>query len=233
MKFDICFEIGLAHMGSVKELNRLVLLIIKSNLNVAITLQIREESYYTRNKSLHIKAEHFVRIQKLCKKANLELGFGIGLIEDLNYFKINKIKPSFIKVLSIATKNLTFVKKVSTFFDCPVYYSVGRSSIKYISKNLMPILRKHDQLMYTSFDKKVTDQNFKKMELMKLLTKNISYTNHFSDTSSVFKSIIMGAKKVFVYTGNMDLDFKDKPHAIDIKKIKSFYKICNFIFKHV
>ena len=233
MNWSICYEVGLNHMGSRKELIRIISTIIKANINVAVSIQIREESYYKKNKSYLLKVEDYIHVQKLCKKAGIKLGFAIGEINDLEYFKKNKINPSFIKVLSIATKNISFVKKVKKKFSCPIFYSTGHSSIKYISKYLLPIMKNTDYLIHTSFSKEVIKQNINKMILMKSIYSNISYGLHCHKTTPIFTAIGGGAKNIFVYVGNKDLNLKDKLHAIDTREIKDFYKMCSDCFQSV
>ena len=90
MNWTICLEIGLNHMGSRKELVKIISTIIKTNINVGVSIQIREDSYYKKNKQYLLKVEDYTHLQKLCIKANIKLGFAIGEISDLEYFKKNK-----------------------------------------------------------------------------------------------------------------------------------------------
>lgn len=219
------------HMGSRKELIKLISIIIKANINVGVSVQIREDKYYKKNKSLSLKVEDYIYLQKLCKKAGIKLGFAIGEISDLEYFKRNKINPSFIKILSIATKKVNFIKKVSKKFSCPIFYSTGHSSIKYISQYLLPIMKNKDYLIHTSFLKDVIEQKINKMILMKSISNNISYGLHCDKITPIFTAIGGGAKKVFVYIGNKKLNLKDNLHSIDIREIKDFYKMCTDCFQ--
>jgi len=214
-------------MGSRKELIKIIKTIIKANINVALSIQIREENYYTNKENLLLSAQDYIEAQKLCSKANLKLGFAIGEINDLNFFKKNKIKPSFIKVLSMATKKKTFIKKVQNNFRCPIFYSTGHSTVQYISKYILPLMKSTDYLIHTSFSSQVVNQNFKKMIAIKSLHKNVSYGLHCHQKFPVFTAIGCGAKKIFLYIGNKKLNLMDNLHALDIKEIKSFYKLCD------
>lgn len=232
MNWSICLEVGLNHMGSRKELIKIISTIIKSNINVAVSIQIRESNFYKKKKSYLLDVDDYTYVQKLCKKADIELGFAIGEIDDIEYFKKNKIYPSFIKILSIAIKK-KFIKKISKKFKCPIFYSTGHSSIKYIRKNLLPLIKKKDYLIHTSFFKEIMKQNISKMILMKSMHKNICYGLHCSKITPIFTAIGGGAKKIFVYVGDKKLNLPDKPHSIDISKINDFYKMCYNCFKSI
>lgn len=214
-------------MGSRKELIKIINSIIRSDINVAITIQIREEGYYKNKKHLLLNAEDYIEAQRLCNKADLQLGFAIGRMNDLNFFKRNNIKPSFIKVLSMASKKRTFIREVNDKFKCPIFYSTGHSSIKYISKNILPLMKYNDYLIHTSFSGQVKKQNLKKIILLKSLNKNVSYGSHCYQKSPIFTAIGCGAKKIFLYVGNKKLNLIDKRHALDIKEVKKFNRECN------
>ena len=231
MNWSICLEIGLNHMGSRKELVKIISTIIKTNINVGVSIQIREDSYYKKNKHYLLKVEDYIHLQKLCTNANIKLGFAIGEISDLEFFKKNKIYPYFIKILSIAAKKKEFVKKVSKEFSCPVFYSTGHLSIKYISKYLLPVMKNKDYLIHTSFSNDIVKQKINKLISMKSMHNNISYGLHCSKINPIFTAIGGGAKKIFVYVGNKKLNLKDKLHAIDLRQIKCFYKIVSDCFR--
>ena len=129
--WKVCLEVGLNHLGSYSHLESMIRRIDLTELNVSITVQIREEDFYNTNKKFYLNHDEYKKFTELCRSLDIPFGFALGPISNLEALADSGLKPDFIKTLSIATINTDFMKRLYSAYDCNKYISTGLSSIQY------------------------------------------------------------------------------------------------------
>ena len=228
--WKVCIEMGINHLGDYGQILN-VLNNIK-NLDVAFSLQIREEVFYEgKNKFFELSPKQYEEISSLCNKLKIPFGLALGPIKDINWIKSSNLNLNFIKYLYMSVQDKNFISEVNDFFNCPKYFSLGVSSFKEIKENIITHLREEDMLIFTSLSHDAKDQNLKEIKNLQKLTKNICFGQHCSKKEISMTAIGAGAKKLFVYTGDKSKELPDHEHAIDITAIKKYVHACYNCFE--
>jgi hypothetical protein len=225
--WDVCFEVGLNHLGDYKNILSIIQGSMIQSLSCSLSVQIREEAFYDENKIyLALNSDVYVKLRGLCKSLGIPFGLALGPIEKLGWLTSLNLHPDFIKTIGIATNDLDFVERLNEAFKCPKYYSVGLSDYGYIRDVIIPRMRNKDMLVYTSLSHESSDQNLGEIRFLESLGKNTCFGQHASSPEVCFAAIGAGAKKIFVYIGDKDLELPDKAHAVAICDATSFYNQC-------
>lgn len=227
--WNVCIEIGLNHLGSLSKLKNILNKIPKKNKHISISIQIREdEFYYGKNKYLWLKPDYYSVLTDFCFKNDIPFGFAIGPVKDLSWIK--KFKPTFLKILYMATLNSDFIINLKNNFNCELFFSTGAINFKKNKNNLLPYIPNNANLVYTVLSHQVSDQNLLNMQKLSKLKYNVGFGNHSSESTICYAAIGAGAKKIFIYVGDKSLNLPDKNHALDLSEINNFIKNCEQCF---
>ena len=228
--WKVCIEMGINHLGDFEEILN-VLHNIK-NLDVAFSLQIREEIFYHgKNKIFELTPKQYEEISSLCDHLKIPFGIALGPIKDIDWIKSSNLNLNFIKYLYMSVQEKNFINRVNKSFDCTKYFSLGMSSFKEIKENIITHLRDQDMLIFTSLSHDAKDQNLKEINNLQNLSENICFGQHCSNEEISMTAIGAGAKKIFVYTGDKSKELPDHDHAIDINALSKYIHACHNCFE--
>jgi hypothetical protein len=229
--WDVCFEVGLNHLGSYTNILSIIQGSMIQNLSCSLSVQIREESFYDDSKRyLALNSDVYVKLREFCRSLGIPFGLALGPLENLDWLTDLKLHPDFIKPIGIGTNDLDFVERLNEAFTCPKYYSVGLSEYGYIREEIIPRMRDEDMLVHTSLSHESSDQNLSEIRFLESLGKIACFGQHASSPEVCFAAIGAGAKKIFAYIGDKDLELPDKAHAVAICDAISFYNQCSNCF---
>jgi hypothetical protein len=229
--WNVCFEIGLNHLGSYTNIQNIIKNSMIQDLPSSLSVQIREESFYDDKKRyLSLTSDEYLRLEATCRGLSIPFGLALGPLKNLDWLTDLKLCPDFIKLIGIATNDLDFLDRLNEAFTCPIYYSVGLSELGYIREEIIPRMRDEDMLVYTSLSHESSDQNLSEIRFLESLGKMTCFGLHASSPEVCFAAIGAGAKKIFAYIGDKDLELPDKEHAIAICDAISFYNQCSNCF---
>ena len=228
--WKVCLEIGLNHLGSYSKVEEIVTEIGLQKLGVAITVQIREESFYDSKKEFKLTNNEYRKFLSLCKKFMIPCGFALGPILDLDKMKSEGLNPDFIKTLSTSTADQRFMTRLMKTFKCPKYISVGLSTLEYIEKIIIPIMNSNDKIIHTSLSHSGKDQNLSDIVALNNLGVSTGYGLHSTEHNIMSTAIGAGAEYIFFYIGNKSTDLPDFAHAIDLPDIRHIIRTINVCF---
>ena len=229
--WDVCFEVGLNHLGSYTNILSIIRDSMIQNLSCSLSVQIREENFYDDSKKyLALSSEEYSNLRVLCRSLGIPFGLALGPLENLNWLIDLELCPDFIKLIGIGTNDLDFVERLNEAFTCPKYYSVGLSEYGYIREEIIPRMRDEDMLVHTSLSHESSDQNLNEIRFLESLGKMACFGQHAIRPEVCFAAIGAGAKKIFAYIGDKDLELPDKEHAVAIRDAFSFYNQCSNCF---
>lgn len=228
--WKVCLEIGLNHLGSYSKLEEIVTEIGLQKLGVAITVQIREESFYASKKEFKLTNHEYRNFLSLCRKFMIPCGFALGPILDLDKIKSEGLKPDFIKTLSISSADQQFMTRLMKTFKCPKYISVGLSTLEYIKNFIIPIMNSNDKFIHTSLSHSGKDQNLSDIVTLNNLGVSTGYGLHSTEHNIMSTAIGAGAEYIFFYIGNKSTDLPDFAHAIDLPDVGPIINTINICF---
>lgn len=217
--WKVCLEAGLNHLGSFALLERMINDSGISELDVAVTVQIKEETFYSNNKKFYLSTEEHRRFIDLCCSLDIPCGLALGPISDLKGLFDSGLQPDFIKTLSTASSDPEFLSRIYSIYDCPKYISVGLSEFSYIEKYIIPLMKNTDRLIHTSLSHTNADQNLGDIRRLAKLGVPVSYGLHATNHDLINTSVGAGADSVFCYFGDKSLALPDFDHAIDISDV--------------
>ena len=223
----VCFEIGLNHLGDYKNIDEILELVQTYNFACSLTLQIREEEFYDKDKNfLRLKNEDYLKFQDMCGDLKIPFGLAFGPLKDFTWIKNLGIEPNFIKLLAIATNNIRFVDSLIQNFECDKYFSVALSELNFIEEMIVPRMSNNDSFIHTSLSHLPEDQNLSYIRKLNNFDKDVYFGQHCSNPEICFAAIGSGAKKIFAYIGNKELNLPDYDHCIGLSDAKKFYDRC-------
>ena len=229
--WNVCFEIGLNHMGCYENVIKNIKESRVQEVPCAISIQIREENFYKGDKKrLELNAEEYIRIRNLCSDLEIPFGLALGPLVDLDWLISSKLSPDFIKLIYKATNDLEFITRVNKLFLCDKYFSVGLSGHSYIREKIIPLMQTGDMIIHTSLSHATADQNLTDIARLEALGKVVCFGQHAIGQEVCFAAIGAGAKKIFVYIGDKSLDLPDYNHAISTSEALNFYTQCSACF---
>ena len=228
--WKVCLEIGLNHLGSYSKLEEIVIEIGLQKLGVAITVQIREESFYDSKKEFKLTNNEYRNFLSLCRKFMIPCGFALGPILDLDKIKSEGLNPDFIKTLSMSSADQQFMTRLMKTFKCPKYISVGLSTLDYIENLIIPIMSSNDKLIHTSLSHSGKDQNLSDIVALNNLGVPTGYGLHSTEHNIMSTAIGAGADNIFFYIGNKSTDLPDFSHAINLPDIGRIINTINVCF---
>ena len=232
----IIAEIGLNHLGSKKYLEEYLDNLIESSVD-AITLQIREKSFYINSRyskyqfNLNVYDEICSRVKQSGKK------FGIAL-SDLSLVPFFDQRVDFYKILSKDLGDKEFIDKLINVTNKSIFVSTGLSSYDAIDKfisNIDPRVINNVTLIHTRLSNKVEDTNLKAIEKMKSRFKiPIAFGNHCENPVVTYAALAFEPTAVFIYTkGDKSTHHPDEKHAISLESVAQFSKNIKQVFKSI
>jgi len=228
--WNLCFEVGLNHLGNPKNVVEIINLIKKNNIRCALSVQIRENEFYLGGKEyLKLCEDDYLEIRNMCSNFEIPFGFALGPLKDTDWILDNDLKPDFLKILGMATQNTNFVDSLNRF-NCDKYFSVGLSSLDFIESEIIPRMQKDDALIYTSISHSFKDQNLIEISALETMGKKVFFGQHSDRPEVCFTAIGMGASKIFSYIGDKKFELPDHEHAVSLTDAKKFYDQCMICF---
>ena len=222
----IVAEIGLNHLGDKTKLNK-YLSILKKNKIKAITIQIREKSFYIKHKKLFLNDKIHKNFFKKAKKDFL-VGIALCDIKKLNLIKQSNL--DFIKILSKDFTNFKFVKSI-LLLKKETYLSIGNYPISEIKKFYKKYknINNRIKLIYTCFENQNYKLNLNKIKFYKNLFKTpVSYGNHHNDQKKIIQSVKYKPESIFFYIKDCDNNiYPDNDHAVNLNEIYHLVKKIN------
>lgn len=213
-------EIGHNHMGSVEIGTALINKICKTSCD-AISVQIREQSFYSNNQRFDIPHDFYKKAAKIVKKSNKKFGIAISNLDMVEFSK--RLEPEFYKLLSKDLENHSFLKKIKNQIDRKIYLSTGMSGYNKINEALNT-LGDSVTLIHTSMSDDLVDVNLSAIQGMReRFQKNIAYGNHCKNLNAVYAALAFKPESIFLYAkGNDDLAYPDNKHAVSIDSLQNF-----------
>ena len=227
---NLILEVGLNHFGRISESKRYLDFFLKSNFNF-LTYQIQKESFYEKFK-FKLPLDHYKFLIKKTHQKRKKIGLAVA---DLNSRKdIARLNFDFYKILSISLKDKKLINFISKFKK-PIFISCGTASNNQIKKCLSNLnyYKEKISLIHTSLSYESTDQNLKRIELLKNFHSNVSYGHHYKNYFPIILLFNTDIKFFFIYIKSMETNkrfYPDDKHAFSFKKLKQFNKIldeCN------
>jgi len=216
----IIAEIGLNHLGYEVFLSEYIKHLLHADVD-AITLQIREPSYYKEKKHLKLDNDIYIRAISKVHAEGKKFGIAIGDLSYIDFFE--SIDVDFYKVIRNDITNIVLIDKLKTTNKL-VFVSTGLSSedditqfIQYIG-NASNFKLNHTQLSYN-----VEDCNLSAIERMRSkYGLDVSFGSHCSNHNVLYMSLVYNPSDILFY---VKLDrtgltaFPDDKHAISIKNV--------------
>tara|TARA_B100000945_G_scaffold317285_1_gene319826 strand:- start:1861 stop:2616 length:756 start_codon:yes stop_codon:yes gene_type:complete len=227
---NLILEVGLNHFGRISESKRYLDFFLKSNFNF-LTYQIQKESFYEKFK-FKLPLDHYKFLIKKTHQKRKKIGLAVA---DLNSCKdIARLNFDFFKILSISLNDKKLINFISKFKK-PIFISCGTASNNQIKKCLSNLnyYKEKISLIHTSLSYESTDQNLKRIELLKNFHSNVSYGHHYKNYFPIILLFNSDIKFFFIYIKSMETNkrfYPDDKHAFSFKKLKQFNKIldeCN------
>lgn len=223
----IIAEIGLNHFGKEENVKKIVNYLLKTNVD-AITLQIRENEFYSSDKWKYftLKDDFYKTVSMKVRSNNKK--FGIAL-SDLDKIEQHKNYCDFFKILSKDITNINGLRKfANTGKKC--YISTGNSDLNEIKK-AVDVFDDTATLIHTRLSNKANDVNLLAMSKMKqYFNNNIAFGNHCQNLNVLYTSIAYQPSDYFFYV--KDNFIKKSPpddlHALDLEVVDEF---CNNILE--
>ncbi|MFY0649818.1 MAG: N-acetylneuraminate synthase family protein [Methylophilaceae bacterium] len=233
---NIFFEIGLNHLGSKKEAIFLIENLLKKKLKLNISIQIREESFYSQFPEYELEIEEYFDIIEYCNENEISFGLSLGPIKDINRYQDVISRCDFIKLLSISVINNEFIKKIQKVFKKTIFLSLGLVNFNNELVEYSDLLKQKNIIpLYTSLTHNIQGQNLDNINLIKKYNKTFAYGHHCSHELIFYIAIGFGAKYIFLYVGDKSKKLPDHEHAFDINNLDVIIsKISNcFLAKRV
>lgn len=211
-------ELGLNHLGSEERAWNMLKKALRTEVD-AVTFQIRESKFYTRNDLAHtpLSLEFYSAASKLTHEYGKT--FGIALA-DINLVQevLSRVEVDFWKALSWDFSNsLLKAKLIST--GLPVYLSTGLSSIEEVlreSKDVPSVI-----LIHTQLSQAIDDVNLKAISTMAELTRMpVAFGMHCEDKDVLKLAIAYEPHSIFFYVKEEGLEgLFDDLHAVDLNSL--------------
>lgn len=210
-------EIGLNHLGSIERLKKYFDCLISTNVD-AITIQIREKSYYEKNKDLVIDAGIYSEMIKLTKKNNKKFGVAIADIDMIDFFESNNI--DFYKVIRNDINNKKLIDRL-ILTKKKLIVSTGTSSEKELQNFINNYFKHNITLNHTQLSNNIDDCNLKAISNLKQKYNiDVSYGSHSRDIDVLYMSLCFEPSDILFYVKDTEnLKFPDNDHAISIDNV--------------
>jgi N,N'-diacetyllegionaminate synthase len=211
-------EIGLNHLGSSKLLNEYEEALNNSSVD-AISIQIREDSFYDHSKAWKVPLEKDAYINIFDKSRNKELGLAVGDYKTAKQYA--HLNPDFWKVLSWGIKDNKLLQFL-TSKNVPIYISTGLSSIEEI-KNVAITYRNQVKFIHTQLSDELCDVNLNAISSIKKETKlDVAFGLHCSNLNVLNLVLPFYPDALFFYTKvNNNEEYPDNTWAILLHDIDS------------
>ena len=224
-------EIGLNHLGSLKNLRKFLNKLNKSDIE-AVSIQILSHSFFKKNKleKYYIKREVLIKyFIENCKK---KIGVIIDDLDESILKYLNKI--SFFKVLGNQLQNKELINKLKNI-NKKIYLS-NRGLNKKKNNDLINIIKSKSNLNYIHTQLKA-DRKFANLERLKLLktrkglSNRISFGHHCNDIRILYESVLYSPNEIFFYVkGNKSkIKYLDDTHAIHLNNLDNVVKNIRFL----
>jgi len=213
----IIAEIGLNHLGKKNYLHKYLNTLVKTNVD-AITLQIREPSYYEKNPKLKLDKNMYSYVSNYLHSWNKKFGIAICDFSEVNF--LNAVGVDFYKIIR---NDMNSHLLIDSLIDTKkqIFVSTGMSSqddiekfISYIGKNPNFKLN-HTQLSYS-----VGDCNLSAISKMKKYGLDVSFGSHCENHTVLYLSLAYKPSDILFYVRlNTKDDFPDGRHAVNINMV--------------
>jgi sialic acid synthase SpsE len=214
----IIAEIGLNHLGDIKQARRYVNLLSHSSID-AITLQVREKEYYKEKPHLLLDDVDYINLKHLAQSHGKKLGIALADVSKIDYFE--SIGVDFYKIIRNDITNTVLTDKlIST--NKKIIASTGLSSHSDIKKFLsrypdnQNITLNHTQLSYD-----INDCNLSAIASLKEnFNINVSYGSHCKNYNTLYMALCYKPSDILFYVKETNSKkYPDDKHAILIYNV--------------
>lgn len=239
----IIAEIGLNHMGSEDYALHLVKSLIKIKRIDAITIQVREESFYKGSrKKLILNDNVYKKINDLIKKKNKKFGVALCDYKKIKFYE--NLKIDFVKIINNDIKNQILLHKLLNSRIKKFFFSTGLSNKRDIIDLVKKIKKynKNYEIIHTSLSHDADQANLNSIKYLKKITKfPIAFGLHSKFHEIMILSLYFNPSSLLFYIkGNRYKIHRDEKHALkidDLNKItyliKQFPKIIGKMGKSI
>lgn len=210
-------EIGLNHLGSIERLKKYFHHLVSTNVD-AITIQIREKSYYEKNKNLIIDSDIYSEMIGHTKKNNKKFGVAIADIDMIEFFESKNV--DFYKVIRNDITNKKLIDKL-VLTKKKLIVSTGTSSERELQNFIKNYHMHNITINHTQLSNNIYDCNLKAISNLKQKYNiDVSYGSHSQDITVLYMSLCFEPSDILFYVkDNENLKFPDNNHAIPINNV--------------
>ena len=210
-------EIGLNHLGSTERLKKYINYLISTNVD-GITIQIREKSYYEKNKDLIINSDVYSEIIDRTKKNNKKFGVAIADIDMIEFFESNNV--DFYKVIRNDINNKKLIDRL-VLTKKKLIVSTGTSSDNELQNFISNYSMHNITINHTQLSNNIDGCNLKAISNLKQKYNiDVSYGSHSQDITVLYMSLCFEPSDILFYVkDNENLKFPDNDHAVSINNV--------------
>ena len=230
MPANIFLEVGLNHLGSVDEANKVLNFFIKSKFK-HLTFLLHKRSFYNeqikKKKNLYLPKSFYIKALKLAHKKEKKIGLSVCDLSTYN--DLSELNFDFYKILGIAIDNILLLKKIKTKKK-NIYVSLSTANDIKIKNCLKHILVKNKtNLISTTMSYDPKDFNLSKIKnLKKKYNIPVGYGHHFSNLNPLIMSSFYKPDFYFFYikrkNKNKKVIYPDNSHAIFFDDLSDLIK---------
>jgi len=217
----IC-EVGLNHCGSKEYSDRYLDILLRSACD-ALTVQVRESSFYQQAERKHLRMpdEYYVDFCNKIRKTQKKIGIAIADEDKIDFFE--ELGVDFYKILSKDFRNASFVETIIKKTKKPLYFSTGLASDENIKGFIALVGGAKDRihLIHTQLTNEIDQVNIRAIDHLKsLFGEQVAFGNHCSNYRVLYLALVLNPCALFLYAKGDTVDMHpDEAHAIPLAEI--------------
>jgi len=210
-------EIGLNHLGSPKRLINYVNYLNETNID-ALTVQIREPEYYSKNPKFELDNSDYLKIIKKAKDKGKKFGIAIADVSKISFFET--LNVDFYKIIRNDINNETLTDELVKTGK-KLIVSTGTASENEILIFISKYKNSNFVINHTQISNDVKDSNLKAIKtLKKKFNTDISFGNHCNDFNIFYMALAFEPSDILFYVKENNIDkFPDDEHAIPLNDV--------------
>jgi len=210
-------EIGLNHLGSPKRLINYVNYLNETNID-ALTVQIREPEYYSKNPKFELDNSDYLKIIKKAKDKGKKFGIAIADVSKISFFET--LNVDFYKIIRNDINNETLTDELVKTGK-KLIVSTGTASENEILIFISKYKNSNFVINHTQISNDVKDSNLKAIKtLKKKFNTDISFGNHCNDFNIFYMALAFEPSDILFYVKENNIDkFPDDEHAVPLNDV--------------
>ena len=210
-------EIGLNHLGSPKRLINYVNYLNETNID-ALTVQIREPEYYSKNPKFELDNSDYLKIIKKAKDKGKKFGIAIADVSKISFFET--LNVDFYKIIRNDINNEILTDELVKTGK-KLIVSTGTASENEILIFISKYKNSNFVINHTQISNDVKDSNLKAIKtLKKKFNTDISFGNHCNDFNIFYMALAFEPSDILFYVKENNIDkFPDDEHAVPLNDV--------------